>query len=398
VALETPKDKRTPEQQILAKEAAKQVEAVWDEVLARIPPAEKERRAALRRQLHEIELTEPEPPATAFAVKNLEKAPPTYLLKIGDHRHKMGEVQPGLPKVLGGDAPYPAGAQGRRSALAEWIASPEHPLTARVMVNRIWQFRMGTGLVATPNDFGAVGSRPTNKALLDWLAAEFVARGWSVKAMDRLIVLSSVYQQSASRDPRKTSIDPDNKLYWRMNKRRLEGEAIRDSILMVAGTINPRMGGRPVRVPIEKEIYDIIFTEFEPDNLWPLLPDKYEHNRRSLYLLNKRTVRLPLLANFDQPDTMTSCPQRPTSTHALQALNLMNSDFLKEQSQAFAVRLRSECGSDGRCQVNRAYRHALGRAPRVSEQQMATGFFRDGGTLDEFCLALLNRNEFVYVP
>jgi hypothetical protein len=183
-----------------------------------------------------------------------------------------------------------------------------------------------------------------------------------------------------------------------MNKRRLEGEAIRDSILMVAGTINPRMGGRPVRVPIEKEIYDIIFTEFEPDNLWPLLPDKYEHNRRSLYLLNKRTVRLPLLANFDQPDTMTSCPQRPTSTHALQALNLMNSDFLKEQSQAFAVRLRSECGSDGRCQVNRAYRHALGRAPRVSEQQMATGFFRDGGTLDEFCLALLNRNEFVYVP
>jgi hypothetical protein len=216
--------------------------------------------------------------------------------------------------------------------------------------------------------------------------------------MDRLIVLSSVYQQSSSLDPVRAKIDSENKLYWRMNKRRLEGEAIRDSILMAAGTLNTRMGGRPVRVPIEKEIYDIIFTEFEPDNLWPLARDKSEQYRRSLYLLNKRTVRLPILANFDQPDTMTSCPQRPTSTHALQALNLVNSDFMQEQSKAFAARLTAECGADAQCQVNRAYKHALLRSPRPVEKTMATGFFRQGGSIEDFCLALLNRNEFVYVP
>ena len=266
------------------------------------------------------------------------------------------------------------------------------------MVNRIWQFRMGTGLVRTPNDFGRLGERPTNPKLLDWLATEFMTNNWSVKAIDRMIVLSSAYMQSAADDPRKSKTDPDNTLYWRANRRRLEGEAIRDGVLAVTGKLNPRMGGVPVKVPIDKEIYELIFSEAEPDNLWPLLPDENEHNRRSLYLLNKRTVRLPLLMNFDQPDTMTSCPVRPTSTHALQALTLMNSEFMRQQSEAFAKRLETECGADRACQLRRAYKLTLARVPAANEIKMANEFFAGDGSMPDFCLALLNRNEFIYIP
>ncbi|HBY62773.1 MAG TPA: hypothetical protein DEH78_23360, partial [Solibacterales bacterium] len=288
---------------------------------------------------------------------------------------------------------------GRRSALAAWLTSPEHPLTARVMVNRIWQLRMGAGLVATPNDYGLLGSRPTHPALLDWLTAEFIAKGWSVKALDRLILTSSSYRQSAALDPLKAKIDPENKLYWRAHRRRLEAEHLRDTILATAGTLNLKMGGKPVRVPIEQEIYDIIFTEDEPDNLWPLDPDSSEYNRRSIYLLNKRTVRLPMLANFDQPDAMSSCPSRPVSTHALQALNLFNSDFMAQQSKAFAARLEGVCRGQGRdCRIDAAYRIALARPPRPVELQMARAFLGGQGTLADFTLAMLNRNEFVYVP
>jgi hypothetical protein len=266
------------------------------------------------------------------------------------------------------------------------------------MVNRIWQFRMGTGIVATPNDFGVLGERPSNPKLLDWLATEFVESGWSVKKLDRLIVLSNAYRQGTAHNAANAKVDPDNKLYWHANRKRLEAEILRDSVLAVAGTLNPRMGGRAVRIPIEPEIYDLIFTEGEPDNLWPVHPDPREHNRRSLYLLNKRTVRLTLLANFDQPDAMSSCPVRPASTHALQALSLMNSDFARAQSTAFALRLETECGRDAGCQVRRAYRVALARSPRPQETTMATEYFQKGGRLEDFCLALINRNEFVYAP
>lgn len=397
--LAIPEKERNEEQKKLAKAAKTQVDATWDEVVGRLSQSDKEKRAALRRQMHEIELTEPDPPETAYAVANMDKAPQAYILRIGDPKNRIAPVEPGLLAVLGGnEVDMPAGSAGRRSALANWLASPENPLTARVMVNRIWQFRMGTGLVATPNDFGLLGQRPTNRKLLDWLATEFVARNWSVKAIDRMIVLSSAYRQSSAIDPDKAKIDPDDKLYWRMNRKRLEGETIRDSVLAVSGTLNPEMGGKPVRTPIEKEVYDLIFSEAEPDNLWPLLPDPRSYHRRSLYLLNKRTVRLPLLANFDQPDTMTSCPVRPTSTHALQALSLMNSDFMHEQSEAFAHRLENDCKHRRGCEVREAYKLALARTPVRAEIQMAGRFFARGGLLPDFCLALLNRNEFVYIP
>jgi Protein of unknown function (DUF1553). len=334
-ALEIPKEKRTDEEKHLAKDAEDQVKATWDEVVAILSPADRDRRSGLRKQLIREQLTEPEPLPSAYAVANMEKAPPpTHILQVGDYKHKLDMVQPGFLKVLVRSEPeVPRVAQGRRSALANWLASPDHPLTARVMVNRIWQFRMGTGLVATPNDFGLLGQRPSNQKLLDWLATEFMEKSWSVKTIDRLIVLSSVYRQETRSNPAGVEIDPDNKLYWRMNHRRMEGEILRDNVLAAAGTLNLKQGGKPVLVPIEKEVYDLIFTEGEPDNLWPVTPDPSEHTRRSLYLLNKRSVRLPLLANFDQPDTMTSCPVRPVSTHSLQSLSLFNSDFMQQQSK-----------------------------------------------------------------
>lgn len=215
--------------------------------------------------------------------------------------------------------------------------------------------------------------------------------------MDRLILTSSVYQQTVAHDAAKAAIDPANKLYWSAQRRRLEGEFIRDSVLAASGALNVKPGGKPVKTPLEPEIYDLIFTEGEPDNLWPVALDPAEYDRRSLYLVNKRTVRLPFLANFDQPDNMSSCPQRATSTHALQALSLMNSSFMQEQAKRFAARLDTECKS-GDCRIRTAYLHALARGPRPAELAMARRFFARGGPLEDFCLALLNRNEFVYLP
>jgi hypothetical protein len=153
-----------------------------------------------------------------------------------------------------------------------------------------------------------------------------------------------------------------------------------------------------VRIPIEPEVYDLIFTEFERDGLWPVNPDKHAQNRRGIYLYNKRSVRFPLLAAFDQPDAITSCPVRAVSTHALQALSLLNSDFMQEVSRAFADRLEASCGKDRGCQIDSAWRLALSRLPRPAETRLARKFLRSGGTLPDFCLALFNRNEFLYVP
>ncbi len=399
-AWKTPEKSRTDEQKVLAENAKSQIEPTWDIVLAAMTPEDKEKRAKLREQLHQVEATEPDPLPQAYAYVNMdEPAPQGYVLRMGDPKNKLDPVEPAVPRVLKASFEIPRATIGRRTALANWLTSSENPLVARVMVNRIWQFRMGTGIVRTPNDFGVMGDRPANRELLDWLASEFVARGWSVKAMDRLIVTSSVYLESAAPDKDREAVDPENRLYWRMNRKRMEGETLRDNILSVTGSLNPEIGGRPVRIPIEPEVYDLIFTEHERDGLWPVNPDKSVQNRRSLYLYNKRSVRLPLLTAFDQPDDITSCPVRPVSTHALQALSLFNSDFMQEQSQVFADRLRKECRKDSQsCEVNTAWKLALARTPSAAEKKLAKQFFARGGNLIDMCLALLNRNEFVYVP
>jgi hypothetical protein len=316
----------------------------------------------------------------------------------------------------------------KRLDLAHWLTQPDHPLTARVMVNRVWQHHFGQGLVATPNDFGLHGDPPSHPELLDWLAREMVDHGWSIKHLHRLMVLSNTYQQTSRTAPGDPGqhVVPVNRLLWRMNRRRLEGEALRDNVLAVTGALNPKVGGPVVRVPLEPEVYEQIFTEGEPDGLWPVTPDPREHCRRSLYLFAKRNVRLPLLEAFDRPDMVTSCPVRPVSTFAPQALILLNGPFMQRQSKAFAARLIRECGTDQDRQIDRAFVLSLGRSPRDVELRLAQEFLREqanlfhdrlrarkpvgfpadmpetidpaaAAALADFCLALFNRNEFVYV-
>ncbi|HEV3197796.1 MAG TPA: DUF1549 and DUF1553 domain-containing protein [Bryobacteraceae bacterium] len=398
-AYNTPKDKRTPEQKRLGADAETQVKPTWDEVVTIMPPEVKTERARLRERLHQVESTAPDPLPTAYAFVNTSEAvPESYVLRLGDPHSRLGPVEPSVPLVMRAGYQIPAVSPGRRTAFANWLASPDNPLAARVMVNRIWQFRMGAGLVRTPNDFGTMGDKPNSYALLDWLAAEFMARDWSIKAVDRLIVTSAAYRQSSADDDAKSKVDPQNRLYWRMNRKRMDAEMIRDATLAAAGTLNLKMGGRPVRIPIEPEVYDLIFTEYERDGLWPVDPDKRVQNRRGIYLYNKRSVRLPMLSAFDQPDDITSCPVRPVSTHALQALSLFNSSFMQEVSQSFAARLETSCGRNRGCQIETAWGLALSRPPRPAERRLAKAFFQSGGSLPNFCLALFNRNEFIYVP
>lgn len=424
-ALEVPAAKRTPEQKKLAGHAGILIKVSWDEVVAALTPEERARRAAWRAQIHALEDQLPPPPSEAWAVGDDEKIPSTYILKRGDFKRKGKEVHPAFPDVL---TDAPAKNSLDRLALARWLTTPDHPLTARVLVNRLWQHHFGRGLVTTPNDFGLRGQPPSHPELLDWLAVEFVDHGWSLKHIHRLLVLSSTYRQSswslAAHTGTKTN--PENRLLWRMNRQRLEGEALRDSVLAVAGVLHAKMGGPMVRLPLEPEVLDLIFTEGEPDGVWRVTPDAGERRRRSIYLFNKRNVRLPLFEAFDQPDTLTSCPVRPVSTFAPQGLILLNGPFLQEWSKTFAIRLLRENGPALDPLINRAYLLALARQPREVEVRMARAFLNDQAklirerlrarervaaptgapeTVDpalvaavvDFCLALLNRNEFLYV-
>jgi hypothetical protein len=436
-AVRAPMLKRNVEQHKLAAEAQNLIKLTWDEVLQALAPADREKRNGLRARMHELELQAPPPVAQAWTIAEAPTIPATHILKRGDPKRQEQVVEPAFPAAIGAsDLIWPGRLD--RLSLARWLTRPEHPLTARVMVNRIWEHHFGAGLVRTPNDFGTRGEPPTHPELLDWLACELTdpqhpdgstapAR-WSIKHLHRLMVRSSTYQQdSRGAEPEAAKkVDPDNRLLWRANRRRLEGETLRDGILAVSGALNPKQGGPMVRVPLEPEVYDLIFTEGEPDNLWPVTPDAREHTRRSIYLFAKRNVRLPLLEAFDQPDTLNSCPVRPVSTFAPQALILLNGPFGQEQSKALASRLVRECGDDAVRQIERAYRLALARAPRPAEMELAKTFL-DGQVelvrerlrarlpvrllanvpdttdpaaavaLADFCLVLLNSNEFLYL-
>jgi hypothetical protein len=248
-----------------------------------------------------------------------------------------------------------------------------------------------------------------------------------------MIVLSNAYQQSSAPSSgeadAKAKIDPDNKFLWRMNRQRLDAEAIRDSVLAVNGSLNEQLGGPSIRVPLEPEVYDTIFTEYEPDNLWPVHPDPRQHARRSLYLIRKRNVRLPLLVAFDAPDLMAVCGARQVSVHALQSLTLMNSEFMLQQSRALADRLFKESGADEHTMISRLYELTLARKPRLDELRLTQNFLKGQAALirdrigrgeavsklqnspkgpksmDEataaawvdLCLATMNLNEFIYL-
>jgi hypothetical protein len=433
---------RSDEEKRLAKEAQNMLEIKWNELVASISPEDREKRAALRRRMHNIELYAPDPLPKALAVADtLNPIPQMNILKGGDP-HRLGDaVQPRFPSVtLSPDAspeaeikPVQIGgfkSTGRRLALARWLTGPDNPLTARVMVNRLWHYHFGRGIVATPNDFGRNGRQPTHPELLDWLAVEFSqSQSWSLKRMTEMMVLSNAYQQSSAIDDAKAKVDPDNKLLWRMNRQRLDAESIRDAILAVNGSLTEQLGGPSIKVPLEPEVYDTIFTEYEPDNLWPVHPDPRQHRRRSLYLIRKRNVRLPLLVAFDAPDLMAVCGARQISVHALQSLTLMNSEFMLSQSRAMAERLFKEAGADERSMISRLYELTLARGPRPDELRLTQNFLKGqaavirdriaGGatvskirgapkgqkSMDEataaawvdLCLATMNLNEFVYL-
>ena len=231
-----------------------------------------------------------------------------------------------------------------------------------MIVNRLWQYHFGRGIVATASDFGVRGEPPSHPALLDWLASELLAREWRLKPMHRLLVTSATYRQSSRPDPKLAEDDPDNTVLGRMNRRRLDAEGIRDAMLAVAGELNPKMGGPGVVAPLEKEIKDLIFTEAETVELWPEDRDPFEHARRSIYLFRKRNVRYPLFDAFDAPDTQSACPRRATSTHSLQALTMLNSEFATGRARALAARIMCEGGPRTRDRIRRAYRLALARS------------------------------------
>jgi hypothetical protein len=438
--LAIPAKERTPIQKRMAEGAQKALNVTWEEVAAAVAadPEQHAERERLKRAIHAVEVTLPRPPAKAMALVDRGKeAPETFVLRRGEVKNRGPQVAPRPPGIVLAsqpddafpDAIPPGGVTtGRRSALARWLARPDNPLTARVIVNRLWQYHFGRGLVATASDFGTRGEAPSHPELLDWLATELVAQGWRLKPIHRLIVTSAAYRQSSRfTNPKQAADDPENTLLWRMNRRRLEAETLRDAMLATSGELNLKMGGPGVLVPIEKEVEDLIFTEAEVVDLWPETPDPAEHARRSLYLFRKRNVRYPMFDAFDAPDTQSACARRSVSTHALQALVLLNSDFAVGRAKALAGRLYRESGGRADAQVVRAYRVVLARDPKPEEIEQARRFLdsqaaslRDrakaGGALArpnytppgtdpadaaawvDFALAMLNRNEFVYVP
>jgi uncharacterized protein DUF1553/uncharacterized protein DUF1549/cytochrome c len=330
-----------------------------------------------------------------------------HLLRRGELSKPREVVQPDIPDVLHTAEPAlnfaNVPASKRRAALAQWLTSPANPLTARVLVNRVWGWHFGQALVRTPNDFGNQGEPPTQIELLDWMARDFAQFGWNLKRLHRQIMLSSVYRMSSVAAGKGLEVDPEDKLLWHFPRRRLEGEAIRDAILACAGTLNVKAGGPPVVPPLSgSELTGL----FDAKDKWPVTADTAEHTRRSVYLLQRRTFTYPLFAAFDPPEPMTSCPQRARTVVPAQALTLLNSPLARQQAAEFAKRLIKECGNKQLDVVVRAWQLAYGREPSPSECDRATEFLsnrNDGGAdvgleaLADLCLVLFNSNEFVYV-
>jgi hypothetical protein len=324
---------------------------------------------------------------------------PTHRLQRGDPMLKRESVPPGAPGAVPirfslDDGPLLSTSttltqdQKRRLALGRWIACPENPLTARVMVNRIWQHHFGEGLVGTPSDFGVNGARPTHPELLDWLAAEFVEHGWSIKHIQRLIVNSATYRQASATRAECVAIDASSRLLWRFPPRRLEAEAIRDAILAVSGKLDLRAGGPG-------------FSFFEPnDNYVRVYAPRREWDsdtfRRMVFGTVIRQRPDGVFGAFDCPDAGQIAPKRSRSTTPLQALNLLNSSFMMQQAEFFAARLAAEAGPEPEAQVCRAFRLAYQREPDKKEREASGKLIREQGT-KIFCRALFNANEFVYL-
>ncbi len=383
---------RTPAAESARAEAARLTarQAEIEKTLGGLPPEEAERTATLSREKKENEAKIRKANRAGHVFAGKFRAPDEiHLLNRGDPEQPLERVEPAMPGALGGFAlPPETPGQKRRLALADWLADPENPLTARVMVNRIWQGHFGTGLVPTPSDFGNNGEPPSHPVLLDWLATEFIRSGWSVKHMHRLIVLSRTYRQSSSRHPDGEKKDADVRLLWRYPPRRLEAEAIRDSMLAVSGELNLKMFGSG---------YDLFQQRGGLSGFTPVASFTGEGLRRMIYAHKVRREPEVVFGAFDCPDAGQSTAVRRESTTPIQALNLFNSRFTLERSEAFAGRIAGEVGDDPARQMTRAYEIALNRRPSAEEIHEIEPLVRTHG-LATLCRALYNSNEFLFVP
>jgi hypothetical protein len=357
---------------------------------------------------HIRELKQERPIDKALVVKErgANNVPEVFVLLRGTPGNLGAKVSPGFPTILAPPEPHIVPRErstGRRTALAEWITSPENRLTARVFVNRVWQGQFGRGIVRSTNNFGGLGTPPTHPELLDYLAADFVAHGWDVKRLQKMIMLSQTWQMAASGQPDGLARDPANDLFWRYDMRRLSAEEVRDTLLVASGTLNRQQFGPSIYPKIQAEV---LAGQSRPGSGWGKSTPE-QAARRSVYIHVKRSLVTPLLASFDFPETDVSCEARFVTTQPGQSFALLNGAFANEQAQLFAARLRQEIPSGNEPQmIAAAYRIALGREVRAEEQALAkrllTSLREEHGlsaenALQQFALFMLNLNEFLYL-
>ena len=445
-AYDVPEDERSEEQQELVAPLKKAIEALLDfdpgertrpDLRPHMTPAEKDEYETLVHRMAEAVISFPTldpshkveydtffdvPSATVLGHVEPELIQAVHVRDRGDVRQLKEKVGPAIPRVFGDGVNFePKERYGPRyrKEFALWLTNPHHPLTARVMVNRLWQWHFGAGIVSTANDFGRQGRPPTHPALLDWLAREFVRGGWSLKSAHRLIMGSSTYQRSSEfQHEGNTRKDPTNSYLWRMNRRRLEAEAVWDNIHSVAGTLNTKMWGRPVLPPMSQ-------TEMSPLRRkwsWTVNADPKDHTRRAIYILRRRNFDFPMFEKFDTPNSAVACERRDVTTVAPQSLWLLNNEMSFQQALHFADRLVKDHGDDAQAWVENAWRTAVGRPPTSEEKQddldmleaaWAQGAWKEppgelpealrtidaprAAALTELCLAVFNLNEFLFV-
>lgn len=372
-----------------------------------------ESKKALEEELKKARAAAP-PFPTALAVTE-DELKSTHLLVRGRYNAPGEEVEPAMPKVLGGwrydSAKHSNAAETdpRRLALAQWLVGPANPLTARVMANRVWQYHFGRGLVASPNDFGKTGELPTHPELLDYLASELISGGWSVKRLHKLIMTSQAYSMSSKASiPEALKQDEGNQWFWRQNPRRLEGEAIRDSVLAFSGALNLTMGGPGIFPELPLEVHQ---TQDSARKGWGK-SQPADQARRSIYVFVKRALPLPFLDVFDYSTTASPLPRRPVTTVAPQALMMLNDPFMQKQGEVMARRLAREVGEDPGARIERAFQLVLQRAPTADDKTRALQMLQTQQNLlpreegpgalgitawARFCVAMLNLNEAIYV-
>lgn len=341
----------------------------------------------------------------AESVTDKNSNPQTHRVLVRGNLSTPGDtVHPGYIASFCGQKEVDITTGKARAELANWVGSEQNPLTARVIVNRVWQHHFGQGIVSTPSDFGRNGAKPTHPELLDWLARELPRQGWSLKKLHKLILTSATYRQSVGVNPKAAKLDPANTLLWRQRRQRLEGEAIRDSMLAVSGQLNPEQGGPSIYPRVSDEVLATGST-----HKWGSSPEP-QQRRRTIYVFQRRSLSLPITEVFDGPDMVNTCPRRQSTTIAPQALAMFNGEFGWEQAHSFANRVSKEAGADLDAQIDLAYRLALVRTPTPEQRTQVRGYLLkkaalhraekrsnpEQAALADFCHILFNTSEFLY--